>query len=49
MFLDVLWQNLCILLFAGSYFCYDNAAALQDHMIKDLHLNTESFMMFYSM
>ncbi|KAF6026836.1 hypothetical protein EB796_014850 [Bugula neritina] len=33
----------------GSYFCYDNASALQDDMMSDLNLSTESYMMFYSM
>lgn len=33
----------------GSYFCYDNPAALQDDMLQDLSVNEESYMMFYSM
>ncbi|XP_067944720.1 lysosomal dipeptide transporter MFSD1-like [Watersipora subatra] len=39
---------MCLLSF-GSYFCYDNPAAMQDTMMADLSLNTEQFMMFYSM
>ncbi|XP_021351524.1 major facilitator superfamily domain-containing protein 1-like [Mizuhopecten yessoensis] len=38
---------MCFLSF-GSYFCYDNPAALQDTMIKDLNLSESSFMGFYS-
>ncbi|XP_070539369.1 lysosomal dipeptide transporter MFSD1-like [Ptychodera flava] len=33
----------------GSYFVYDNPAALQKHMKEDLDLNTSDFMMFYSL
>jgi len=38
---------ICFLSF-GSYFCYDNPAALQDTMIRDLNLNEGKFMSFYS-
>ncbi|XP_041351508.1 major facilitator superfamily domain-containing protein 1-like [Gigantopelta aegis] len=38
---------MCFLSF-GSYFCYDNPAALQDTMMKDLNLNEGKFMQFYS-
>ncbi|KAK6195515.1 hypothetical protein SNE40_000928 [Patella caerulea] len=38
---------MCFLSF-GSYFCYDNPAALQDTMIKDLNINESTFMGFYS-
>ncbi|ESO96144.1 hypothetical protein LOTGIDRAFT_214694 [Lottia gigantea] len=38
---------MCFLSF-GSYFCYDNPAALQDTMIKDLDINESTFMGFYS-
>ncbi|KAL3847746.1 hypothetical protein ACJMK2_018640, partial [Sinanodonta woodiana] len=31
-----------------SYFCYDNPAALQDNMIRDLNLSESQFMAFYS-
>ena len=34
---------------AGSYFCYDNPAALQDQMLKDLNLTEGQFMLFYSL
>ena len=34
---------------SGSYFCYDNPAALQDRMEQDLKLTTSQFMWFYSM
>jgi hypothetical protein len=27
----------------GSYFCYDNPAALQDHFKKDLNISTGTF------
>ncbi|XP_076435777.1 lysosomal dipeptide transporter MFSD1-like [Babylonia areolata] len=39
---------LCFLSF-GSYFCYDNPAALQDMMLKDLSLSESQFMLFYSL
>ncbi|XP_064614854.1 major facilitator superfamily domain-containing protein 1-like isoform X2 [Liolophura sinensis] len=38
---------MCLLSF-GSYFCYDNPAALQDNMIKDLDIGVGQFMAFYS-
>ncbi|CAL1527854.1 unnamed protein product [Lymnaea stagnalis] len=38
---------ICFLSF-GSYFCYDNPAALQDTMIRDLDINESKFMAFYS-
>ncbi|KAK7090746.1 lysosomal dipeptide transporter MFSD1-like [Littorina saxatilis] len=39
---------MCFLSF-GSYFCYDNPAALQDTMLKDLNLTEGKFMLFYSL
>ncbi|XP_077988681.1 lysosomal dipeptide transporter MFSD1-like [Glandiceps talaboti] len=39
---------MCFLSF-GSYFVYDNPAALQTHMKEDLALDTSQFMMFYSL
>lgn len=40
---------LCIMCFLsfGSYFCYDNPAALQDDMTKDLTLKESEFMSLY--
>lgn len=38
---------MCFLSF-GSYFCYDNPAALQDHLRQDLGLSSTQFMSFYS-
>ncbi|XP_029026800.1 major facilitator superfamily domain-containing protein 1 isoform X2 [Betta splendens] len=38
---------MCFLGF-GSYFCYDNPAALQTQVLQDLSLNTESFMQLYA-
>ncbi|XP_052702809.1 major facilitator superfamily domain-containing protein 1-like isoform X1 [Crassostrea angulata] len=38
---------MCFLSF-GSYFCYDNPAALQDTMIKALDISESTFMGFYS-
>ncbi|KTG46458.1 hypothetical protein cypCar_00012710 [Cyprinus carpio] len=38
---------MCFLGF-GSYFCYDNPAALQTQVIQDMSLNTASFMQLYS-
>lgn len=38
---------MCMLGF-GSYFCYDNPAALQDHFKKDLKIDTATFTAFYS-
>lgn len=37
------------IIFTGSYFCYDNPAALQDTMIKDLSLSESQFMLLYSL
>ncbi|XP_035693514.1 major facilitator superfamily domain-containing protein 1-like [Branchiostoma floridae] len=42
----VLWL-ICFLSF-GSYFCYDNPAALQSQIKKDMHVNTGTFMTLYS-
>ena len=39
---------MCFLSF-GNYFCSDNPAALQDHFIKDLNINTAIFTQFYSL
>ncbi|KAK7483182.1 hypothetical protein BaRGS_00025586 [Batillaria attramentaria] len=39
---------MCFLSF-GSYFCYDNPAALQDNMLRDLELTEGQFMLFYSL
>ncbi|XP_013421243.1 major facilitator superfamily domain-containing protein 1 [Lingula anatina] len=39
---------MCFLSF-GSYFCYDNPAALQDTMLKDLNINESIYMLFYSL
>jgi len=33
---------------AGSYYVYDNPAALQDVMMSDLGINTSQFSMLYS-
>uniref|UniRef100_A0AAY5EY73 Lysosomal dipeptide transporter MFSD1 n=1 Tax=Electrophorus electricus TaxID=8005 RepID=A0AAY5EY73_ELEEL len=38
---------MCFLGF-GSYFCYDNPAALQKQVIKDMRLNTSGFMQLYA-
>ncbi|XP_005930097.1 major facilitator superfamily domain-containing protein 1 isoform X1 [Haplochromis burtoni] len=38
---------MCFLGF-GSYFCYDNPAALQSQVIQDLHLTTADFMQLYA-
>ncbi|KAI2656612.1 Major facilitator superfamily domain-containing protein 1 [Labeo rohita] len=38
---------MCFLGF-GSYFCYDNPAALQTQVIQDMGLNTASFMQLYA-
>ena len=35
--------------FTGSYFCYDNPAALQKEIKRDMHVDTSSFMMLYSL
>ncbi|KAJ7995145.1 hypothetical protein DPEC_G00241530 [Dallia pectoralis] len=32
----------------GSYFCYDNPAALQHQVIRDMNLNTSMFMQLYA-
>uniref|UniRef100_A0A7N8XTM7 Lysosomal dipeptide transporter MFSD1 n=1 Tax=Mastacembelus armatus TaxID=205130 RepID=A0A7N8XTM7_9TELE len=34
--------------FPGSYFCYDNPAALQTELLQDLNLNTARFMQLYA-
>ncbi|XP_043851331.1 major facilitator superfamily domain-containing protein 1 isoform X2 [Dromiciops gliroides] len=38
---------MCFLGF-GSYFCYDNPAALQTQIQGDMHVNTATFMLLYS-
>eukprot|EP00794_Sanderia_malayensis_P005634 gene5634-6330_t len=38
---------ICFISF-GSYFCYDNPAALQETMISDLKITKEQFMQFYA-
>ncbi|KAH3812738.1 major facilitator superfamily domain-containing protein 1-like [Dreissena polymorpha] len=38
---------MCFLSF-GSYFCYDNPAALQDNMTRDLSISVSQFMGFYA-
>lgn len=38
---------MCFLGF-GSYFCYDNPAALQTEVLQDLNLNTAEFMQLYA-
>jgi len=38
---------MCFLSF-GSYFCYDNPAALQDNMTRDLNISVGQFMGFYA-
>ncbi|XP_046871190.1 major facilitator superfamily domain-containing protein 1 isoform X2 [Hypomesus transpacificus] len=38
---------MCFLGF-GSYFCYDNPAALQKQVVQDMNLNTVQFMQLYS-
>ncbi|KAG5897440.1 hypothetical protein JTB14_002701 [Gonioctena quinquepunctata] len=38
---------MCFLSF-GSYFCYDNPAALQDHMKQDLNLTETQYTVLYS-
>ncbi|XP_054901508.1 major facilitator superfamily domain-containing protein 1 isoform X2 [Poeciliopsis prolifica] len=38
---------MCFLGF-GSYFCYDNPAALQTQVIQDMNLNTAQFMQLYA-
>ncbi|XP_026281506.1 major facilitator superfamily domain-containing protein 1 [Frankliniella occidentalis] len=38
---------MCLLGF-GSYFCYDNPAALQDNFMQDLKINTSQFVYLYS-
>ncbi|XP_056612211.1 major facilitator superfamily domain-containing protein 1 [Triplophysa dalaica] len=38
---------MCFLGF-GSYFCYDNPAALQTQVMQDMNLNTASFMQLYA-
>ena len=42
-------NNHFFLLVSGSYFCYDNPAALQDTMMRDLSINEGQFMAFYSL
>nr|XP_022914161.1 major facilitator superfamily domain-containing protein 1-like isoform X2 [Onthophagus taurus] len=39
---------MCFLGF-GSYFCYDNPAALQDYFTKDLNMTSQHFVMLYSL
>jgi len=39
----------CLCAISGSYYVYDNPAALQDVMLSDLQINTSQFTMFYSL
>ncbi|KAG2462976.1 MFSD1 protein, partial [Polypterus senegalus] len=39
---------MCFLGF-GSYFCYDNPAALQTQILQDMHATTSSFMQLYAL
>ncbi|XP_047130283.1 major facilitator superfamily domain-containing protein 1 isoform X1 [Hydra vulgaris] len=39
---------ICFLSF-GSYFCFDNPAALQEYIEKDMKLNTANYMLLYSL
>lgn len=34
--------------FIGGFFCYDNPAALQDKIRKELHLSTSEYVLLYS-
>ncbi|XP_012693884.2 major facilitator superfamily domain-containing protein 1 [Clupea harengus] len=43
----VVLSFMCFLGF-GSYFCYDNPAALQTQVIQDMKLNTSGFMQLYA-
>ncbi|XP_049432255.1 major facilitator superfamily domain-containing protein 1 isoform X3 [Epinephelus fuscoguttatus] len=43
----VVLMFMCFLGF-GSYFCYDNPAALQTQVLQDLNLNTAKFMQLYA-
>ena len=38
---------ICLVNF-GTYFCYDNPAALQDNFMSDLKISTTTFAGFYS-
>ncbi|XP_043288687.1 major facilitator superfamily domain-containing protein 1-like [Venturia canescens] len=44
------WLGLALMCFLGfgSYFCYDNPAALQDNFKRDLGLSTRNFVLLYS-
>lgn len=37
------------LLISGSYFCYDNPAAIPDVMQRDMNIDNTQFMLFYSL
>lgn len=37
-----------VICFVGSYFCYDNPAALADKFVSDLDLSNTQFTMLYS-
>ena len=37
------------LVLSGSYFCYDNPAALTDTMTTDMEISTSQYMLFYSL
>lgn len=34
---------------AGSYFCYDNPGALEEHIKEDMEVTTSEYMMLYSL
>ena len=44
-----LWECFVYLFCAGSYFVYDNPAALQRNMINDLNIDYSKFMLQYSL
>lgn len=34
--------------FSGSYFCYDNPGAIQNHFTEDMRLTTTEFTLLYA-
>lgn len=47
-FLDIFSISNNLIIFPGSYFCYDTPGALADNFKDDAHLNTSQFALLYS-
>lgn len=48
MYLNISDENERVLPYIGSYFCYDNPGAIQDHFTEDMRLTTTEFTLLYA-